>query len=188
MTSRKEGTKGREETGEKQKVKVKEVLDIRRVAAFVAIVLIVCIVSYYFLAFAPTEIKSNETAEATAQRASQITEIVEKLDGAMLMAKDGKPEIELNVTDLGIFTISVDNGIVATTPGHAANPDIRIVMESVYLTKLLTAARSGRDALNEEVVKLYKEGKIDVELLKDMDTLIAKGYKEIYDGLEPLLR
>jgi hypothetical protein len=37
------------------------------------------------------------------------------------------------------------------------------------------------------VVNLYNEGKVEIEILKDMDVLTSKGYFGIYEELEPLL-
>ncbi len=94
------------------------------------------------------------------------------------------PEVEVVVTDaaLGItqtFSVTVKDNVPSASLGNAKNPDIRISTSRDAFATLLSASD-----FNKQIVDLYKEGKIEVQLLKDELTLISKGYKAIYDQLQ----
>ncbi|MEM5814434.1 MAG: hypothetical protein QXD77_01315 [Candidatus Aenigmatarchaeota archaeon] len=89
------------------------------------------------------------------------------------------PVMEIVVTDLGrTFTSTTINNMPSTTEGAAVNPDIRLKLTSENFARLYKSADSSAEA-----AALYKEGKAEVELLKDTTTLAAKGYKAIYDEM-----
>lgn len=91
-----------------------------------------------------------------------------------------KAEMEIVIMDLNkVYTVVVEDNVPTTHEGPAANPDIRIKLDSVNFAKLYNAQN-----ILDEAVKLYEQGKVEIELLKDETTLVAKGYKVIYDALK----
>ena len=92
---------------------------------------------------------------------------------------DKTPVIEVLVTNPNqYFTVTVEGNVPKTTPGRADDPDIRISGSSDAVVQLLSAGD-----IAAESKKLSDEGKITVEVLKDMPELVAMGYKALYDEL-----
>jgi hypothetical protein len=157
------------------------ILDWRRVAVFAAVVTAVAGAAAYFAIFRPAGGPAGSGGgTATPQLTSEnVAGVVAGLGGGLLVASgEGKPEIELNVTDVGLFTITVENGIVSSRPGAATDPDMRITTTSTYMDVLMRT-----DRLDEEVANQYKAGHITIELLKDVGSLTAKGYSAVYGRL-----
>ena len=92
---------------------------------------------------------------------------------------DQTPVIEILVTNPNqYFTVTVEGNVPKTVPGRADDPDIRISGSSEAVVQLLSAAD-----ITAESKKLSGEGKIDIEVLKEMPELVAMGYKALYDEL-----
>jgi len=88
-------------------------------------------------------------------------------------------EMEIIILDLGkTFTTVVEDNVPITREGKGENPDIRIKINSENFMRLYEA-----ENLEAEAVRLFKEGKAEVELLKPETELAVKGYKAIYDEL-----
>jgi hypothetical protein len=89
------------------------------------------------------------------------------------------PVIELVISPGDLyFTVTVENNMPKTTPGRADDPDIRITGSREVVAQLLTA-----EDLPAEAKRLSDEGKISVEILKDITDLATMGYKSLYDEL-----
>ena len=89
------------------------------------------------------------------------------------------PVIEILVTPANqYFTVKVEGNIPRTTPGRAEDPDIRISGSRDSVAQMLMSGD-----IAAEAKKLSDEGKINVEILKEMPELIAMGYKALYDEL-----
>jgi len=156
------------------------ILDWRRVATFAVVITAVAgSIAYFAVFFKPP---AGPTGGGTAKfplTSENVSSIVAGLGGVSLVASDeGNPEIELNVTDIGLFTITVLNGTVSSRPGAAEDPDMRITTTSTYMDALMRT-----DRLEEETVNQYKAGHVSVELLKDINSLTKKGYSAVYDRL-----
>ena len=89
-----------------------------------------------------------------------------------------QPEIELIVGGK-IFAITLNNSMPLAAEGRAKSPDIRMTTDTQSIARAFTAKN-----MTQEIISLYKEGKIGIELLKDQATLFLKGYKDVYDALQ----
>lgn len=142
----------------------------------------------YFFIFSPTFVEKPFMEKPMPPNADEpvstqhINWIINEL-GAYRLHNDpttGEPPVlELKVTDSEeVFTITTENNVPASTEGAAQNPDIRITATRVVVIKLLTT-----EDVNKEIIELYNEGNVGIELLKGQATLALKGYKGIYDEL-----
>ncbi len=113
--------------------------------------------------------------------AEQVNWVVNEMGGYKLHASvNGEPaEIEIIAGD-NVFTMTTKDGRTVTAQGRAANPDIRLVTSANAVAQIMNA----KD-VKAEILKLYTEGAVSIELLKDQATLALKGYKGIYDELQP---
>lgn len=92
-----------------------------------------------------------------------------------------KPEIEMVVTDTQqTFDIIVENNKPTAALGKAVSPDLRISAGTVAFVRIMNSTD-----VNNEILSLYNQGLVSIELLKDTATLITKGYKVIYDKFQP---
>jgi len=90
-----------------------------------------------------------------------------------------KPEIEVYISDTSqYFDVTVENNVPSTSEHKANNPDIRIIVSKDTFIKAVQAKN-----VNEEVLKLYNDGKVNIVILKSFDVMALKGYKQIYDAL-----
>ncbi len=76
------------------------------------------------------------------------------------------------------FAVTSKDGKAVAAEGAASDPDLRITADARAFARILSANNS-----NAEVVSLYGQKLLSVELLKDQTTLALKGYKPIYDAL-----
>lgn len=89
-----------------------------------------------------------------------------------------QPEIEL-VVGGKIFVVTLNNSRPLAAEGRAKSPDVRMATDMQSIASIFTAKN-----MTQEIISLYKEGKIGIELLKDEATLFLKGYKDVYDALQ----
>jgi hypothetical protein len=88
-------------------------------------------------------------------------------------------EMEFFITpDNSYFTVVIDVRTPTTTQGRANDPDVRFTVGRDSVSRLLEAGD-----FFAEVKKLNSEGKIQMEMVKPYDELIAKGYEEIYEQI-----
>lgn len=85
------------------------------------------------------------------------------------------PVIEVIIDNLNFAVTTVDNNVIAT-PGIPNDPDIRIIATIETFSILYYA-----ENIITEAAILYEDGRIQIELLEDMTTLMAKGYMAIYN-------
>lgn len=76
------------------------------------------------------------------------------------------------------FTVTSKDGKVVSAAGAASDPDMRIVAGRDVFARIFDANNT-----NAEIISLYKQHLLSIELLKDQTTLVFKGYKSIYDAL-----
>jgi len=156
----------------------------KMMAAVIAVVLVLAVAYVWFFIISPTFVSKPsipKTALAEVPVADNVNWAVNELGSYKLHASlGGEPAVmEIVITDIGkTFTSTTTNNVPVTTEGPATNPDIRLKLTSENFARLYSAA----DPAAESAV-LYKEGKAEVELLKDTATLAAKGYKAIYDEM-----
>ncbi len=150
----------------------------------VFVIAIFSIVGYIFILpmfiQKPTIEKPTLTTEQTVQ-STHVEWVANELSAYKLKpALTGEPpEIEVVITDIGqIFTVTIKDNKPAATLGAASNPDIRIKTDRQSFAALYTATD-----FNKEVISLYNQGKLQIELVKDQPTLLAKGYLDIYNAI-----
>ena len=89
------------------------------------------------------------------------------------------PQMEILITDTGEkFSTTTTNNVPSATEAAASSPDIRIKVGKANFAELYNSA----DLLTKAIA-MQKEGKVQIELLKGMDVLAAKGYQAIYSQL-----
>jgi hypothetical protein len=157
-----------------------------KIAALAVAIIVVALVAYaYFFIISPTFVSKPVVEKVTLAEqpvANNINWAVNELGSFKLHANplNGEPAVmEIVVTDIGkTFTTTISNNVPSTVEGAATNPDIRLKIASADFAQLYSASDPAAEA-----AVLYKEGKAQVELLKDTTTLAAKGYKAIYDAM-----
>lgn len=157
----------------------------KRVLALAVIVLLIVAVSYiYFGVISPltakTALQKPQLAAGQPVAEEHVNWVVNEIGGYKLHnSLGGEPaEIEAVVGDR-TFSVTTQDGKTVTKQGKAANPDIRLTTDYASLARILNAAD-----IKAEITKLYSEGTVSIELLKDQATLALKGYKAIYDELQ----
>ncbi len=88
------------------------------------------------------------------------------------------PEIELIVGGK-TFAVTLNNSRPLAAEGRAKNPDVRMATDMQSIARIFAAKN-----MTQEIISLYKEGRIEITLLKDEATLFLKGYKDVYDALQ----
>lgn len=151
----------------------------KKQVALIAVALVIAIIGYvYFFIISPIGSKPwlEKPALAPGENVSSrhINWVVNELGGYKLQPS---ATIEL-VVDGQKFTVTTKNGRVVSAASSAGDPDLRIVATRDDFAKILAAP----DA-NAQIVSLYNQREISVELLKDQSSLALKGYKGIYDTL-----
>jgi hypothetical protein len=90
-----------------------------------------------------------------------------------------KSETEILVTPANsYFSVVIENNVPSATAGRATDPDIRLTGARDVVASLL-----GSDNMIADAKAMSDEGKITLDILKDMSVLIPKGYKALYDEL-----
>lgn len=151
----------------------------KHIAVAVAAVLIIAIAYVYFFIISPAGTKQalEKPAFAPGENVSQkhITWVANELGGYKLQSS---AQIEF-VVEGQKFSVSSSGGKVVSKVGAASDPDLRITAGRDAFARILSATDT-----NAEIVALYNEGQISVELLKDQATLALKGYKGLYDTIK----
>lgn len=82
------------------------------------------------------------------------------------------------VVDGNPYTVMIKDNHVISSDGAPDNPDIRITTNIMVFAILIDS-----EDIQEDAAMLYQEGVLEIELLKDMNVLLDKGYKTIYDAV-----
>lgn len=146
----------------------------------IALALIIAAALYtYFFIISPVGSKPQLEKPALAQGENispkHINWVVNEIGGYKLQSS---AEVEF-VVEGQKYIVTTSNGKVSSQPGAASNPDLRITAGRDAFAKILAATDT-----NAELVALYNEGLISVELLKDQASLALKGYKGLYDTIK----
>ncbi len=155
----------------------------KKFAVLAVIVVLISIVAYlYFGIISPVvpkpQLQKPQLTEAASSE--QINWVVNELGGYKLHPSITGEQAEIEVVSGdNTFSVTTADGKTVTTAGKAANPDIRITASYDALVKIFGAAD-----VKSEIVRLYNDGSIDVELIKDEAALALKGYKGVYDELQ----
>jgi len=151
----------------------------------IIVMLAIAAVYLYFFVYLPTQnpdLQRPVLAEGEKVGTVHLDWLVRQLGAGTLHRVTGsaaEPQIEIVVTPGNErFTVTVMNGVPRTTAGAAISPDIRISGERDVVARLLLA----RDVA-QEANRLYAEGKIRFDLLKDTPQLAAMGYSALYNDL-----
>ena len=160
----------------------------KKVLVFSVLMFVIAGLLYtYFFIISPTfvakpQIEKPTLAEGQPVEPKHVQWLVNELGAYKLHNPpfSGKiPEMEMLVTtDNKYFTVTVKQNFPEVSEGRATNPDIRISGSREVVAKLLAAGD-----IIAEAKKLSDEGKIKLDILKDMTELAAMGYKALYDEL-----
>ncbi len=168
----------------------------RKKYAIALIIIAVLVVSYLIFSFQPRQKPFMEKPIVGNASAGNIANITDNMSFAVNTSHveyvtnelgsyklhpsitGEEPEIELVVSGRA-FAITLKNSKPVATEGSAKNPDIRLTTDIASMSKVFAAKNT-----TQEIINLYKEGKIEITLLKDQATLFLKGYKDIYDALQ----
>jgi hypothetical protein len=151
----------------------------RKIVILSIIALIVAIAGYYyFFIISPIFVSKPRLEKPVLE--GNVTEkhvawVVNELGGYKLQAD---AEIEF-IVDGTAFSVRVKEGKPVAQKGKAKDPDLRIYANKEAFKRVLEA-----EDYRSEIIKLYNEGLIKIELLKPMEELVLKGYKAIYDELQ----
>lgn len=154
------------------------------IAAVIIVIVLAAIAYLYFGIISPLGMKpalqKPQLQAGQPVTSEHVNWVVNELGGYKLhpSISGEPPEIEAVVGD-GTFSVTTENGKTVAKAGKAANPDIRITANYDALIKIFAASD-----IKAEIVKLYNEGTVTFEMLKDQATLALKGYKGIYDELQ----
>ncbi len=150
------------------------------IAVGAAVVIFVAIMGFYFTVISPLTpkpaLEKPLLAEGQNVSSEHIEWVVNELGGYKLQPT---AQIELAVEE-NKFTVSTKDGKPSAAAGAASDPDLRITANREAFVSILASNNT-----NAEIISLYNQGAVSVELLKDQATLALKGYKGIYDALQP---
>lgn len=97
--------------------------------------------------------------------------------GAYKIHSFNNEEAEFELVVEGVaFAVTTENGIPKAAKRNPGSPDLRITTGYSDFADLMNA-----DDMKTEMLELYNNGDIGIEVLKDEATLALKGYKAIYD-------
>lgn len=157
----------------------------KKFVALAVVIVLIAIVAYFYFAVISPVVTKPISQKPTLKAGEPVTTehvnwVVNELGGYKLHASlSGEPaEIEV-VSGSRIFSVTTQDGKTVAKDSKASNPDIRITASAETLVKLFAASD-----LKSEIAKLYNEGSVGIELLKDQATLALKGYKGLYDELQ----
>ena len=145
------------------------------ISLVVALILLIIIIQFFVLKPEKPFIPKPDFKDGDEVQTQHIEWLVNEL-GSYQLNTDA--EMEVIVVDK-TFTVKVVNKMPKSTLGAAQNPDIRIRADYPSFVQIFSSS----DIMGE-VSRLYNEGKVQVELVKDLGTLILKGYKGIYDNIQ----
>ena len=155
------------------------------IALAVVIVLIAIGTYFYFGVISPVVPKPVVSKLALTEnqevKPEHVNYVVNELGAYKLHPSLSGEPAEIEVVSAGkLFTITTQDGKTVTKEGKATNPDIRITASPEAFVKLFSTTD-----IKAEISKLHNDGSIKVDLLKDAATLALKGYKGVYDELQP---
>ena len=114
--------------------------------------------------------------------AEHIQWIVDSLGTSQLRTSSitgNPPEIEMIVTPGDqFFTLTIRNGVAKVRPGLADDPDIRMTGGRDVIAELLETSDLAGTAR-----RLSGEGRVQVDVLKDMEDIEDMGYQALYQSL-----
>ena len=145
------------------------------ISLVVALILLIVIIQFFVLKPAKPYIPKPDFKDGDEVQIQHIDWLSNEL-GAYQLSPDA--EMEMIVAEK-VFTVKVVDKRPMSSLGNATDPDIRIRGDYPSFVQIF----SSTDIMTE-VSKLYKEGKVQVELVKDLGTLVLKGYKGIYDNIQ----
>lgn len=147
--------------------------------ALAAVLAIVAALTYFYfsiiLPIIPKSMLAKPTLAAGQDISPEHVQWVANEIGAYKLQPSAQIEV---VVEEKKFTVTSKDGKVVSATGAASDPDMRIVAGKDIFARIFDANNT-----NAEVVSLYKQHLLSVELLKDQATLVLKGYKSIYDAL-----
>ena len=145
------------------------------ISLIVALVLLIIIIQFFVLKSEKPYIPKPDFKDGDEVQPQHIEWLVNELGSYQL---NNDAEMEVIVAEK-TFTLKVVNKMPKSTLGPVSNPDIRIRGDYPSFVQIFSSSD-----IQTEVSKLYKEGKVQVELVKDLGTLVLKGYKGIYDNIQ----
>ncbi len=153
----------------------------KKILAVIAIVFFASVTYAYFGIISPVVTKPViEKSEFTGSITTENVNYLANELGAYKLhpSVSGEPA-EMEIVSAGkTFFVTTENGRTVTKEGRAPNPDVRITVSPDAFARLFAASD-----MKEEILELYDEGALTIELVKDQATLAVKGYKGIYDEL-----
>ncbi len=148
---------------------------------FVVILVAVVLVSLFpmFLSMMKVSYSLSESEPVKTEHVDWIVQELVTDDIRANYLTNERLEMEFLITeDNTYFTVTVDVRTPTTRSGRAANPDVRFTVGRDVVKRLLEAGD-----FFAEVKSLRNEGRIQMEMLKPYDELVAKGYVDIYDQI-----
>jgi|SRR3989344_6755102 len=139
------------------------------------LILLIIIIQFFVMKPGKPYIPKPDFKDGDEVQQQHIEWLVNELGSYQL---NNDAEMEVIVAEK-TFTLKVADRFPKATIGPASNPDIRIRADYQSFVQIFSSS----DVMGE-VSKLYKEGKVQVELVKDLGTLVLKGYKGIYDQIQ----
>ncbi len=155
------------------------ILTKKKIAAIAALAAVAAVAYFYFSVISPVVPKPDTVKPvflAGQNISSEHVQWVADEIGAYKLQPSAQIEV---VVEGKRFTVTSKDGKALAAEGAASDPDLRISANTDVFGRILTASNA-----NAEVVKLYGQKLLSVELLKDQATLALKGYKPIYDALQ----
>ena len=151
----------------------------KRKLVFATILVILLILSYfYFFIISPVFVSKPKLEKPIFKgkvEEKHVEWVVNELGAYRLRANS---EIEV-IVDGEEFTVSVVENKPVVKKGKAKDPDVRIYANTQVFKRIFES-----EDFKTELLKLYDEGLVRIEVLKPPEELILKGYKAIYDELQ----
>jgi hypothetical protein len=152
-----------------------------RIIGITAALLIVVGFAIYFTIISPVVEKPNiPKPEFTGEvETVHVQWLVNELGAYKIHASPtGEEAIMEFVVDNSTFTVTNEEGVPEVVEGSADDPDIRITADQQEFIQIFTS-----EDLNAEVITLYNQGEIGLEILGDETDLALKGYLGVYEEL-----
>ena len=150
----------------------------RKFLLLIVMILLISISYLYFFIISPVFVKKPELEKPvfTGKVEEKHIEWVVNELGAYKLQENSEIEVSVNREK---FTVKVMNNKPIVKKGEAEDPDIRIYASPEAFQRIFNS-----EDFKKELINLYREGKIKIEVLKPPEELILKGYKAIYDELQ----
>lgn len=151
----------------------------KKIAA-VAVLAAVAIAAYFYFSVISPIVPKPETIKpaflAGQNISSEHVQWIANEIGTYKLQPSAQIEV---VVEGNKFTVTSKDGKTVSAAGDASDPDMRIVSGRDVFARIFDANNT-----NAEIISLYKQHLLSIELLKDQATLALKGYKSIYDALQ----